>query len=312
MTASPMTAFHPLVSIVIPARNEALDIAATLDRCLALDYEPKEIIVVDDSSDETPTIVAAYADRHVRLIHREVNRNGCCGARNLGMQMARGEIIIIFNADNRPRTDFIQRLLAHYRNGADYVIVRSTVLNTDCLWGRYVVAAGCAAPVGDPEWSEGFSCRSAAAAKVGYIPGDFPVPFCRDYLIGVALGRAGYVKHIDMTIPVEHVVPDTLRTFWQNRVWRGTFSSPFAYYLRHMPLWKVVAREALKAVRTVMAYLLIVPALWRAGRVARCTPAGWRELPNMFAAGFVADFATLTGNIKGLQRLVRTQQITLR
>lgn len=307
-----MTDFHPLVSIVIPARNEAQDIAATLDRCLALDYEPKEIIVVDDSSDETPDIVATYAGRNVRLIHREVNRNGCCGARNLGMQSAHGEIIIIFNADNRPHPDFIQRLLAHYRAGADYVVVRSTVLNTDCLWGRYVVAADCASPVADPEWSEGFSCRKEAAAQVGYIPGDFPVPFCRDYLIGVALGRASYVKHVDMTLPVEHVVPDTLATFWRNRVWRGTFSSPFAYYLRHMPLWKVAAREGLKAARTVLTYLLIVPALWRAGRVAACTPTGLRSLPAMLAAGFVTDLATLVGNFKGLQRLIRAERAPAR
>jgi uncharacterized protein (DUF2126 family) len=75
----------PLVSIVIPARNEVRDIAATLDTILAIDYEPKEILVVDDSTDETPDIVVRYAGRGVRLIHREQNRNGCCGARNLGM-----------------------------------------------------------------------------------------------------------------------------------------------------------------------------------------------------------------------------------
>ena len=58
-------------SFVIPTRNEAEDIRRTLERCLAVDYPHKEILVVDDSTDETPRIVSEYADRGVRLIHRE-------------------------------------------------------------------------------------------------------------------------------------------------------------------------------------------------------------------------------------------------
>ena len=46
----------PSFSVIIPTRNEAADIRHTLERCLALDYEFKEI-VVDDSSDESTGIV---------------------------------------------------------------------------------------------------------------------------------------------------------------------------------------------------------------------------------------------------------------
>jgi glycosyltransferase involved in cell wall biosynthesis len=45
------------VSIVIPTRNEAEDIAETINSCFALDYKNKEIIVVDDSSDNTVEII---------------------------------------------------------------------------------------------------------------------------------------------------------------------------------------------------------------------------------------------------------------
>lgn len=103
--------YSPLASIIMPSRNEEVDIKRTLDACLAIDYEPKEIIVVDDSIDQTPQIVESYADRGVHLVHREQNRNGCCGARNLGMQMAKGEILAILNADDVPRRDFLKRLL---------------------------------------------------------------------------------------------------------------------------------------------------------------------------------------------------------
>lgn len=116
-----------LISIIIPTRNEANDIAATLERCLDLEYEPKEIVVIDDSTDKTPFIVATYASRGVRLVHRSTNSDGCCGARNLGMQEARGSIIVLLNADDRPGTDFLERLSRQYKNGADCLITRSVV-----------------------------------------------------------------------------------------------------------------------------------------------------------------------------------------
>ena len=56
-------------SIIIPAHNEEMDIAATLEALLALDYPDREILVVDDSSDRTPETVGGYARQGVRLIH---------------------------------------------------------------------------------------------------------------------------------------------------------------------------------------------------------------------------------------------------
>ena len=297
----------PLVSIIIPARNEAEDIARTLDSCLAIDYEPKEIIVVDDSTDDTPTIVASYADRGVRLIHRENNRNGCCGARNLGMQEAKGEIIVLLNADNLPRPNFLHVLLPHYRNGADYVIVRSIVLNQSNLWGKFTLATGLAWMSKDPaiEWSEGFSCRKSAAEKVGYIPGNFPVPFCRDYMFGIALNQAGFNKHVDLSIPMEHIVPGTFSSYWQNQVWRGTFSAPHAYYFWKISLMKIWVREILKTIRAALKYLLLLPAIWRIVQILKFAPNGWRDMAGFVFAGLVQDIAIRVGNFKGVIRIVR-------
>jgi len=297
-----------LVSIVIPARNEAEDIGRTLEACLAIEYELKEIIVVDDSTDDTPAIVAAYADRGVRLIHRENNSNGCCGARNLGLREARGEIVVLLNADDLPRPDFLNRLLPHYRNGADYVIVRSMAINSGNPWGRFVMTSELAGPGSDPEWSEGFSCRRSAAEKVGYIPGDFPVPFCRDYMFGIALNRGGFKKHIDMSIPMEHIVPDTFSSFWRNQMWRGTFSAPHVYYFRNMPIALILPKEMLKAIRTLLKYLLFAPAIWQAVRLSRFAPNGLRDASSLLFAGLVRDLAMRVGNFKGVLRVIRSHE----
>ncbi len=53
---------RPLVSIVTPAYNAGAYIAETLESILAQDYEPLEVIVVDDgSTDDTLTRLAPYA-----------------------------------------------------------------------------------------------------------------------------------------------------------------------------------------------------------------------------------------------------------
>ena len=125
-------------SLIIPTRNEAQDIAGTIEACLAIDHPQKEIIVVDDSTDETPQIAGRYADRGVTVIHRERNENACCGARNLGMQRATGDVIVVINGDARPSPDFLNRLIPHYEQGADLVVVCSRAKNHDQISGRYI------------------------------------------------------------------------------------------------------------------------------------------------------------------------------
>lgn len=304
--------YAPLISIVIPTRNEEADIAETLGHCLAIEYEPKEIIVVDDSTDSTPQIVAGYSDPRVRIIHREKNRNGCCGARNLGMQSAHGEIVVLLNADDRPRPDFLRRILAHYRNGADYVVVRSEILNCDTVWGRYLFSS---TMLRSPDrskhtWSEGFSCRREAACSVGYIPGDYPIPFCRDNLFGIQLELGGFKKQFDSTIPMGHLAPGTLKDFWHNQVWRGTITAPYAHYVRGMSVAVVALREIAKAMRTVLLDLLLIPPLWRSYQCSRYGSSFLLDIPGLFIVGLVQDMATMVGNLQGLSSLIHAEGIT--
>jgi glycosyltransferase involved in cell wall biosynthesis len=300
---------RPLFSIIIPTRNEANDIVRTLDACLAINYEPKEIIVVDDSSDETVQIVERYADRGVKLVHRQKNSNGCCGARNLGMQLARGDILVILNADDVPRPDFLKRLLKHYQRGVDYVIVKSVVLNQENPWGKLISASGMDWSGNEQkmEWSEGFSCRRSAAEAVGYIPGDFPVPFCRDWMFGAALSRAGFKKHVDLNIIMEHVTPATFASFWHNQIWRGMMWAPSAFYFRHQSLFTILFKEILKAVRQFFKNILVIPKLWRAVRSSKYVSGGFRDTWALYFAGLVQDVALTVGAFKGISSVARAE-----
>ncbi|WP_442846505.1 glycosyltransferase [Leeuwenhoekiella sp. H156] len=56
------------IAVIIPAYNEADLIAKTLDSLLAQSYKAESIIVVDDgSTDETPKIIASYAEKHLEI-----------------------------------------------------------------------------------------------------------------------------------------------------------------------------------------------------------------------------------------------------
>ena len=95
MTASPDA--RPLVSVVIPTYNCAHYLPAALESVLAQDYDPMEIIVVDDgSTDETQAVLQRYPE--VTCI-RQAN-GGLSNARNTGINAARGEWIALLDADD--------------------------------------------------------------------------------------------------------------------------------------------------------------------------------------------------------------------
>ena len=96
-----------LVSIIVPARNEAAGIADVIESILASTYEPFELIVVDDrSTDDTAAQVEALAagDDRVRLVHGAELPKGWYGkpwACFQGYLEARGEALLFTDADTR-------------------------------------------------------------------------------------------------------------------------------------------------------------------------------------------------------------------
>ena len=90
--------FNPLISIVIPCYNSEKTIEPCLSSLVSQHVDiPYEIIVVDSSTDATPTIVREKFPS-VKLIHREQQTYPGAG-RNIGVQEAQGEIIAFIDSD---------------------------------------------------------------------------------------------------------------------------------------------------------------------------------------------------------------------
>jgi len=128
-----------VVSVLIPAYNAAATIRATLSSVMAQDFgEPYEVIVVDSSSDGTPAIISQEFPK-VHLIHRNEQTDPGT-ARNLGIALARGEIVACIDADCTAPPDWLSRMATAHRAG--HLVVGGAVENgnPDSLvaWAGYL------------------------------------------------------------------------------------------------------------------------------------------------------------------------------
>lgn len=108
----------PLVSVVIPTRNRRDTLARALEALVRQTYEPFEIIVVDDgSTDDTPTLLARFAEQKPGLTFRWLRNDSQRGAnpsRNRGVREARGPFVAFVDDDCIAEPEWLERLLAGF------------------------------------------------------------------------------------------------------------------------------------------------------------------------------------------------------
>ncbi|MBM3296904.1 MAG: glycosyltransferase family 2 protein [Candidatus Aminicenantes bacterium] len=109
----------PMVSILIPARNEETVIGSLLDRIAAFTYpqDKIEILVINDGSTDRTAETVALRGREDPRIGRIDVPPGLAGrgkgaALNLGLARASGEFIAVYDADNAPEADSLALLCA--------------------------------------------------------------------------------------------------------------------------------------------------------------------------------------------------------
>jgi cellulose synthase/poly-beta-1,6-N-acetylglucosamine synthase-like glycosyltransferase len=111
-----------MVTIQLPLYNELYVVERLIDSVCEIDYpkDKMEIQVLDDSTDETTSIVAkaveakqkdGYDISHIRRGSREGFK---AGALKEGMKIAKGEFIAIFDADFIPQKEFLKKTLSYF------------------------------------------------------------------------------------------------------------------------------------------------------------------------------------------------------
>jgi glycosyltransferase involved in cell wall biosynthesis len=83
-------------TVIIPCRNSARTVGAAVRSCLAQTLAPLEVLVVDDASTDGSAAAAAAAGATVL---RQDERRNAGGARNRGIDAARGNVLVFIDAD---------------------------------------------------------------------------------------------------------------------------------------------------------------------------------------------------------------------
>lgn len=129
--------YKPFVTIMIPAHNEEGVIAATVENVLGLDYPNFEIIVIDDRSDDnTASVIKDLEAKHenVKALIREKGAfPGKSAVLNDAFVIAKGEAILVFDADATVEPDFLNKLIpALEPSDVGAVQARKIIRNKDC------------------------------------------------------------------------------------------------------------------------------------------------------------------------------------
>jgi chlorobactene glucosyltransferase len=143
---APLREDQPLVSIIVPARNEAENLGVCLATLLDSSYSNYELILVDDRSEdgtrEIGGVLAARSNGRLELLDGKPLPDGWLGkpwACWQGYGRARGELLLFTDADTRHGTDLLGRAVsALYAERADLLTVLPRQLMAS-FWERLVM-----------------------------------------------------------------------------------------------------------------------------------------------------------------------------
>ena len=132
-----------LVSIIIPCYNDAQYIEQAVQSALNQTYHNKEVIVVDDGSNaETKAVLKQIEPTITRLITQE--NQGQSTARNVGINAAKGDFILVLDSDDYFEPSFCEEAVAIFSTDASIKIVtcQATLLFSDNKKKLYIPNGG--------------------------------------------------------------------------------------------------------------------------------------------------------------------------
>jgi cellulose synthase/poly-beta-1,6-N-acetylglucosamine synthase-like glycosyltransferase len=248
------TGFKPTVSVLVPCKDEEEVLDNLLASLLALDYphDRLELVIVDDgSTDATGAILerAAESEPRLRCLHRPPGSpGGKSAALNAGLALAGGDVIVVFDADHRPKPDVIARLVRSFedprvgavqgrceiRNVDDSAITQ--LIAIDYLAGYLANEYGRQSLFQLPAYGgancavRGSSIRALGGWNVDSVTED------TDLTLRLML-RGERVRYDPTAVDAEEAVP-TLRRYWRQR---------YRWARGHQRVWRDYRRAVLRS-----------------------------------------------------------------
>lgn len=219
----------PLVSVIIPCYNSEKTITRTIDSVLAQSYTAVEIIAVDDVSRDRTGKILRDLDSKGLLRHISMPENsGPAGARNAGLQVARGEFVAFIDADDEWEPDKLRRQVAILAANPKISMVgcRLVVRNLDGT--TTIVNEHRDPPVGPEAWKAllqySYYVPTMMMTRLSLLReiGSFDTTLRggeEDQDIAIRLGLKGEIAFIPCTLGTMHQQPASLSTRFGKREW---------------------------------------------------------------------------------------------
>jgi glycosyltransferase involved in cell wall biosynthesis len=279
----------PDISVILATYNRAACLPRAIASVLAQEGARCELIVVDDAStDDTRVYLATLTDPRIRVILAERNL-GPSGARNLGLDAARADIVAFLDSDDAYRPGRLAVPLAAFAAEPDLVCVLSSAVKFDRAVPREarIPAVKLLAPafawalIADliPVEATSMTVRRAPARAAGGFCPQLRLTEDREFLIRLAPHGAG------------RLVPDLL---WE-KSWVGdSLSNDWAAAGRGLVAYVAQRPEYLGRFRKLGSYLATKTLV---GHLRNRQPLSFvRDLARLRAAGLI------DGNIPRLIR----------
>ncbi|MBN1375972.1 MAG: glycosyltransferase [Dehalococcoidia bacterium] len=233
--ARPPNSYKPRVSIIVPAYNEEKVVARTIETLVEADYPDKEIIIVDDGSqDSTYEVASRFAGKGLKVVHRP--NGGKFAALNTGIAVSTGEIIVTVDADSLIGRAAIAEIVKGFENpevagvagnlkvfnrgklltnlqALEYITQIQVVRRAFENFGSLTVASGA------------FSAfRKTAIEEAGYYDPDY---LLEDFDITIKLLKSHQILHGNNEAVCYTEAPETLRDIYKQRLswFRGDFQN---------------------------------------------------------------------------------------
>ncbi len=149
LAAAPTPNAFPLVSVIVPAKNESKKIRASLQSLLAQDYPNLEIIAINDRSDDkTGEIIDELAKQDLRLkaIHITELPKGWLGknhANQCGVAEAKGEYVLFTDADILFAPSTISKTVGYaQKHKAKHIVVYPKMLSENIFEESFLALFG--------------------------------------------------------------------------------------------------------------------------------------------------------------------------
>ncbi|MGB5634641.1 MAG: glycosyltransferase, partial [Waterburya sp.] len=239
--------YNPTVDILIPTYNEPdFIVKRTIMGCQAINYERKQVYVLDDTRRQSIRQLAQELGCH--YITRPDNSGAKAGNLNNALRQTKGELVVVFDADFVPTTNFLERTVGFFQQEKIALVqTPQSFYNSDpvarnlglegVLTSEEEVFYRYLQPIKDGAGSlvcagTSFVARREALRDIGYFTTD---SISEDYFTGIRLAARGYeLAYLDEKLSAGLAAESIGAHIDQRLRWvRGTLQ---AFFIKSNPL----------------------------------------------------------------------------